>query len=153
MNNIVLSVKGTLDRTCSKTQIMYTFNITEKIEEMTINFRYDPKDLEDKDQSKIQILEGLNKFTDSQEEYSEYEAKWEQYLPLHNLITVSLDDSNGFRGCAHKQDPVQVLTIGKDQATYGFIKGDFPTGLYRVILSVHAVVTEQCEYSLHITAK
>lgn len=74
----------------------------------------------------------------------------EKFLPLKNLVTLSLDDPDGYRGAAHRQAPTQEHRIAKDFASPGFYPGVIKPGSWRVVVNVHALITESCIGNLEI---
>ena len=74
--------------------------------------------------------------------------------PIANLLTVSLDDAAGvYRGAAHRQAPDQRLRIGPTAASPGLTAGPLPPGTWVLTLSVHTLVTPQCDVSIQIGAE
>lgn len=141
-----IETQGTLTPTSSKTHIIFTFDILEDIKKLNIEFSYDPKFLDDLDASKKIIEESLHLYYED----GKYEGKWEEYLPLKNLLTLSIDDPKGFRGAVHNHPNKQYLYLSEEQASLGCIAGKLHKGHWEVTLSIHAVVTENCTYNLHI---
>ena len=75
------------------------------------------------------------------------------YLFSFGQNLKALDDKNGFRGCAHRPNQVQSHMISEEMASPGFIKGTIPKGIFRVIISVHDLVTEECTYKIKIVER
>ncbi len=147
MNTLILT-EANLYPYCSRTHITYTFNLQKDSEQLNIDFEYYPKILKDPVKSKELIINGLNLYADKKR--CLLTEKWEQFLPLKNLLTISIDDSDKFRGCAHRHSPKQNLVISHEKASPGFIPGMLKKGLWKVTISVHAVVTDNCHYKLHV---
>lgn len=142
------TAEGTVTPSCSKSHITYVVNIDDKITKLNIDFSYEPKCLDDMEISKHLIQGCLNTYcTDVNRDNQE---DWKAYLPLKNLLTLSIDGPDGFRGAAHRLANHQQISISKESATYGFIKGDMLPGRWVITISVHAVVTEHCTYKLHV---
>lgn len=59
---------------------------------------------------------------------------------LRNLVTLTVFDPHGFRGAAHRHDPAQQVTIGRDTATPGFLPGPLAPGDWVIELDLHAVL-------------
>lgn len=148
MTNILVA-EGKLSPINSRTHITYTFEVPEGARAVRAKFSYSPKDLLDKEQSKKLIKEGLEKYVEP-ETLSYYEEKWETFTPLKNLITLSFDDPEQFRGACHRHDPVQEYVMSEDEGTPGLLKGPIVPGVWKVTISVHCVVTENCDYKLEI---
>ena len=73
--------------------------------------------------------------------------------PVPNLLTVSLDDASGtYRGAGHRHAPRQSLVLSRDAASPGFVPGPLPAGEWALTLSVHTLVSPQCEVSIQIGA-
>jgi len=146
---ILLNAEGIVTPAASKSHITYTVHLQRDCRELHVEFAYEPKKLEDEAQSKALIEEGLRQYIEA-EHLQAYAENWRSYLPLQNLLTLSLDDETGFRGAGHRHDPVQHLVVDADKASPGLIPGVFPRGQLRITISLHCVVTEQCRYKLHV---
>ena len=149
MSRELLSVEGTVTPSCSKSHITYVIHLHRPCRELHVEFAYEPKILEDREKSRAAIGDALALFV----EESELEASrtnWERYYPLKNLLTLSFDDENGFRGAAHRHDPVQRHIIAENEASPGLIRGIIPRGQLRITISVHCVITDECRYRLRV---
>ena len=63
-----------------------------------------------------------------------------QIARIRNLVTLSLFDPASFRGAGHRHAPEQVVTVGRREATPGFIAGPLTAGRWTVELDLHAVL-------------
>jgi hypothetical protein len=73
---------------------------------------------------------------------------------LSNLLTVSLDDASGtYRGAGHRQSNDQHLLLGPAMASPGLVAGPLPPGAWTLTISVHTLVSAQCELSIQIDAE
>lgn len=148
--NTLLKVKGELSPVCSKkTHITYSFYIPEGVTELHAHFAYSPKVLEDAEKSKELVLESLAAYVEPHL-LPVYRDKWESYLPLNNLITLSLDDPQGFRGSGHRHNPDQRYILSEQEASPGLERGPVISGMWKITLSVHCIVTETCDYELQV---
>jgi hypothetical protein len=147
MKRSVLEVEGQVTPVCSKTHISYKFNLGQPGGKLWISFAYEPKHLEDRDQARTMIIESIDKYTEA-DQRERIQAKWETFLPLKNLITVSVDDPEGHRGAGHRHDPEQLLYLSEDAASPGLVRGRILPGMWVVTLSIHAIITNSCRYKL-----
>ncbi len=131
----------------SKSNRYILFNVPEKTVKLFITYSYSPKTLEDKEKSYELIKENI--LRDAPEDIDRY-PDYEEFLPLKNLVTVSLDSPTQFRGAAHRHDEKQYHEISKDFASPGFLKGEISEGEWRLSLNVHAVVTDICTCRIKI---
>ncbi|WP_219835596.1 hypothetical protein [Paenibacillus sp. R14(2021)] len=149
MKRLLLEAEGQIQPVCAKTHITYSFHLAESGGKLWIEFAYEPKNLEDRELAKTLIAAGIGSYTeDSQRD--RLLANWESFLPLKNLITVSVDDPERHRGAGHRHDPEQLLFIGEGEASPGFVSDRLNEGLWRATLSLHAIVTPSCRYRLRI---
>ena len=58
----------------------------------------------------------------------------------HSLMTLQLFDPQGFRGAGHRFAPRQVIEIGLDRATPGFVPGPMIEGEWIIEVDVHSVI-------------
>ncbi|QHT63772.1 hypothetical protein GXP70_06540 [Paenibacillus lycopersici] len=149
MQRLVFEAEGRVRPVCSKTHIAYGFHLDRPGGTLWIDFAYEPKNLDDRERARSLIAGGIGKYTEMPQRERLLE-KWESFLPLKNLITVSVDDPGGHRGAGHRHDPEQRLFIGGSEASPGFVCGELAAGLWQVTLSLHAIVTDDCRYRLHI---
>ncbi|NBD23850.1 hypothetical protein [Paenibacillus glycinis] len=149
MKRLVLDAEGLVQPVCSKTHIAYSFHLAKPGGKLWIDFAYEPKNLEDRERSRELIAAGVEKYTEPAQRELVMD-RWESFLPLKNLITVSVDDPARHRGAGHRHDPEQLLQLGEEEASPGFVSGELIEGLWRVTLSLHAIVTDDCRYRLRI---
>jgi hypothetical protein len=145
----IIRAQGILYPCCSKTHVIYRFNIDHPLEQLNIAFSYYPKVCEDKEKAKDMIIDALYKFTEEGDR-REIVEKWEEYMPIKNLLTISIDDPKGFRGCAHRHPSEQHLFLSEHSASPGFTLGPIFKGEWQITISVHAVVTDECYYTLDV---
>lgn len=140
--------EGKLSPVDSCRNISVPFELKEETNQLNISFCYKPKVLYDRAAAE-KILEGC--ISDySLEEQEDFIRRFYDNMPLNNLLTISVDDPSEFRGAVHRHLNNQHLFIRKDSATHGLIAGAIPLGRWVVTISVHSVVTETCNYRLHV---
>lgn len=143
----LLTAEGLVCPNCTHSHITYAFHIPEPAEVIYIRFVYDPKLLADEERTRMLIQAGMRKYGYAEEGE---EADWKKYAPLKNLLTLSVDDPICHRGAAHRHDPQQEHQLGLIEASLGFVAGVNPSGIWRVTVSLHAVVTETVNYRLEV---
>jgi len=145
----LLDLQGNCTPEDSRTHIRIPFVLPQATEELRIRFEYAPKTLDDREYS-IRLLE------ESFDQYllpaqrQQANTQVDQYLPLKNLITLSIDDEQSYRGACHRHDEIQDLTLSASQASPGLMAGPLRAGSWSVTLSLHCIVTESCNYRLQI---
>lgn len=132
-----------------KTNIILPFTVTERAGELIIDYSYSPKLLTDNEKAERLICENL--LRDAGEDAGEY-TDYGKFVPLKNLITLSLDSPTGYSGAAHRQPNEQHHVIKKDFASPGFLKGEIEKGQWRLVLNVHAVVTDEVTCKIRVQA-
>ncbi len=128
-------------RNHSKMNIPISFQVPKGINKLVIELSYFPKELEDREENLRLIKENL--IRDAGEHWQEY-TDYGEFMPLKNLITVSLDSPVGYVGAAHRQSPDQSHKISAEFASPGFDKTEIYEGEWTLTFNLHAVVTEQC---------
>jgi hypothetical protein len=144
-----LSVCGSLTPLQSKSNVDFRFFVSEEQKLLSISFAYEPKALDDREIARKLIEEGIRKYGAAEQE--RLLKNWEQFLPVNNLITITVEDPYGFRGCAHRQNPRQEHCLSPQDASLGFIKGRIFPGPWTITISAHAIVTTRCTYALRVT--
>lgn len=141
-------IEGTVSPTCARSQVTFSMYLPENYERLHFHFNYSPKDLLDLQMSKKIIEESLCKYG-ILEECGE-NSNWEKYVPLKNHLTLSFDDPEKFRGATHRHDSTLHLILSETEASPGLIPGKNNSGLWKVTISMHAVVTNECSYQLKV---
>jgi len=143
----LFETSGTLSPAGSRSHICFTVFLPESVDFMAVNFSYTPKILSDPARAELLRQEGEARyFNDPRFPNNGIRDTG----VLTNLLTLSFDDARGFRGACHRHPSEQHLFLGKDSASPGLLPGIIPAGLFRVTMSVHAVLTETCEYKISI---
>lgn len=130
-----------------KTNICVPFVLKSGGESLKITFSYSPKILNDNQKAISLIKDCLSR--DAGEFADEY-CDYSEFLPLKNLITISLDSPNGYVGAAHRHSPSQTVLISETESSNGFIPCKIAAGEWSVVINVHAVVTDYCDFNLKV---
>ena len=148
MNKLILKETVTYLRPDDEKSTRYIpFTVPEGVKKIFITYSYSPKILEDKEKSLLLIKENL--IRDAGDEWTEY-TDYDEFMPLKNLVTLSLMSPEGFCGAAHRQADSQYHEIGEGFASPGFLKGKITAGQWTLCLNVHALVTDDCTCSIKI---
>lgn len=129
-----------------KMNVSLPFCVPENTERLRIAYSYAPKELSGEAGETLAESCLLRDAGEFRGEYPEAGC----FLPLKNLVTLSLDDPQGYRGAAHRQTPQQVHEITGSFASPGFYAGAIPSGEWRLTLNVHALVTEFCDCEIRV---
>ena len=132
----------------SKTNIYLPFIVETSFDRMEIHFSYAPKKLDDEALSLKYIDSGMEKYAPGA--YRSGYQNSEEFLPVLNLVTLSLDSPEGYLGCAHRHNPEQIHIISEEFSSPGFAHQKPVNGIWQAVVNVHAVVTETCTCRLKI---
>lgn len=144
---MLLSLKRKLYPCDSKRNLEFTFLLPPGCQRLMISFNYTPKVLDDLQESEMLIRSALAIY--APESLCGTHEEWQKYLPVVNLITLSLDAPNGYRGCAHRHDNQQYHVFTPTEAPLGFNVGDLTVGTWHIVVNCHAVVCP-CELSIDV---
>lgn len=74
----------------------------------------------------------------------------------HGLMTLQLFGPGGFRGAGHRYAPHQVVELGRERATPGFVIGEIEAGEWTLEIDVHCVIARPDgapnQYTLRVDA-
>ncbi len=140
----------TLKEADTKTSVTIPFNVPENTKKLFITYSYSPKILDDEEKSNRLIKENILK--DAPDDVGAY-TDYGRFMPLKNLITLSLNSPEAYVGAAHRQDSEQQHEIGEAFASPGFIKGKPVNGEWNLSLDIHAIVTDRVICKVKIEAE
>ena len=134
---------GVLTPSQSKMNIRFDFEVPVGVKALRVEYKYSPKHVEDKEKSVEMISLAAKK-------YGEEINSFDDLLPLSNLVTLSFDDCNGYRGACHRHPNEQSIYISSEASTPGIINLPITAGMWSVTLNVHFVGSDEVEYSIKI---
>lgn len=142
---VIFDKSGVITPEMDKTNISFDFDVPQGVSKLDIDFSYSPKTVEDDSLALNAVSASLEKYLGA-----ENDADPHSFLPVNNLVTVSLDDPEGYRGAAHRQLCEQHIVIGSGCSSPGFLKNSVQSGKWRIMLNVHCYVCN-VSYSLKIS--
>ncbi len=132
----------------SRTNISVDFQLNQDYEAIKIECSYEPKNIEDLALAKKLITETLDRQIPS--EYRSEWNDWEKFLPLTNLVTLSLDYEEIYIGCAHRHANKQTHIISEMFSSHGFFRHKAKKGKWSAVINVHSVSSLLVPYKLRI---
>lgn len=141
---LIYTVKGKITIANDKKNLIHKFDVPNGIKSLKISYSYSPKTLESREKA-VEIVKNCFEKYDEQ-----LTGKPADYLPVKNLVTLSLDENGKYRGAAHRQADKQEHIISEDFASYGFQKGKIEQGEWDIVLNVHCVC---CDVDYVITVE
>lgn len=142
---VTLDKSGIITPDMDKTNISFEFEVPDGVSKLDIDYLYSPKTVEDESVALNAVSAALEKYLGA-----ENTADPHSFLPVNNLVTLSLDDPEGYRGAAHRQPCEQHIVIGDGCSSPGFSKNAVQGGKWRIMLNVHCCVCN-VSYSLKIS--
>lgn len=140
---ILFKKSVTLSTADDKTNIVHKFNVPDNIKALKIKYEYSPKEVPDRENA-IEIIKAC---------FMEFEepiiGRPSDYLPVKNLLTLSLDGGGEYRGASHRQSSKQEIVLSEDEATCGYIKGKITSGEWRAVISTHNISSD-VTYTLEV---
>ncbi|NGZ76886.1 hypothetical protein [Saccharibacillus alkalitolerans] len=143
----LLDIQGSVTPEESRTHIRVPLELHEGCGRLNVRFEYAPKNLEDRERA-LELLKESYDLYILPEQREQAVARADRHLPLKNLITLSFDGPDGYRGACHRHDEVQELFLASGEASPGLMPGRLEAGEWNVTLSLHCIVTATCEYRL-----
>lgn len=130
---ILLNAKGKITLHNNKTNLIHRFDVPNGLKALKISFEYSPKTLENREKAIEEVKNCLEKYDEV------CEGRPADYLPIKNLVTLSLDANGRYIGAAHRQSNNQEHIISADKSSVGFIKTEIEQGEWDIMLNVHSV--------------
>lgn len=129
----IFEAKGRITPFNDKTNLIHRFDVPQGIKLLRIKYEYSPKILEDKEKAIGIIRSSFQKYDEKPD------GSPDEYLPVKNLVTLSVDGPDGYIGAAHRQADKQEHIISPDFSSCGFIKTPVEAGEWDIVLNVHSV--------------
>lgn len=130
---LIFSTKGKITADNDKTNLIHRFDVPENITSLKIKYSYSPKTVENREKAVSLVRSCFERYDET------IVGKPADYLPIKNLITLSVDENGKYRGAAHRQASEQTHIISESFASPGFTKGKISSGEWDIILNVHFI--------------
>ncbi len=140
---ILLDITGRISPDNDKTNIYHSFFVPEGVDRLIIDYSYSPKTVSSRKTAIKLVKECFEKYGEP------LIGRPGEYLPVNNLVTLSLDGCGRYIGAAHRQDGDQKHIISSRLSSPGFIKTEITSGQWRVCLNLHCVNCD-IKYSLKV---
>lgn len=135
----------------TKTDVSFSFTCPEHTEALCLTFSFSPDALREEQACLPPIEHALEQYYDGRDRNREpMEASG--FLPLKNLITLSLSREGVYMGNAHRWQASQVHVLTKEKADPGFTVPERLEGDWEGMLHLHAICTSACGGELTVEA-
>ena len=104
----------------SQTDVSFCFHVPEGLEQIRIRFTFSPGTESNPEICLPEIEGAMNRYYDSYPRDLQ-PMKKESFLPVKNLITISLDKDGVYLGNAHRWATTQEHLISVNQVSRGFL--------------------------------
>lgn len=146
----VFSKQITLTNKDTKTNVAFPFVLDREYAELIIHFEYDPAFSSDETARK-QVQEAIDQYVLEEESPEAFNVN--TYLPVENLITVSLSKNGQYLGGHHNKAKSQTIRINKEKAGLGFWPAKIDTADWEVQLNCHCIASKELDVSLTVEVK
>ena len=141
--HVLFEIQSTITRRSTQSHIKHTFFVPEQTHTVYIDFSFDPPHM-------IDLVENERIIQEAHDFYGVTHSRSKKVEPVRNLLTLSVDDPEGFRGSRHYHSPVQQMAIRPSGSTPGVLNKANRAGLWSVTVSIHALVTEACQFTVRV---
>lgn len=128
-----------------KTNIPFFFEIEKEVDELIIELRFSPQDVEESLARKLIEKELLDN------EYDYDESTIVKTLPLKNLLTCSLSKDGQYIGNHHYKSSEQLIKIKKNSSSLGYNAIGELAGKWKINLHQHCVASQKISVQLVVS--
>ena len=132
--------------------VIFSFSCPTEIQEVRISFSFSPAFETEKSICLPRIEDALGRYYDS---YSRALQPMESlgFLPIKNLITLSVGKDGKYLGNAHRWEPEQEHVFTAVSASRGFVPPEKLSGEWSGMLHLHEIISLQCRGTLYIEGR
>lgn len=135
----------------SASDVPFDFFCPTSVQELHISFTYAPGE-DDSVACIRQVEDAIARY------YDRYPRELEpmtvqQYLPVKNLITLSLEKDGVYLGNGHRWDTAQEHVISADHASFGFSPPQAMHGQWCGMLHLHEIISPTCTGTLRVEGR
>ncbi|HJB24935.1 MAG TPA: hypothetical protein H9946_12420 [Candidatus Jeotgalibaca pullicola] len=139
-----------IERSHNQTNFLFPFHLKEMYRRLIIQFHYGPAYATEEEALPL-ILTNLKHYIPDDREVNQEKAR--KFLPLENLITLSLSYNNQYLGARHTKERDLEVFISAEKASLGFPLQAIQAGEWELQLNVHCAASEKIYGSVSILAE
>lgn len=144
-------ITGTLERGQHFIHITYDFFIDTPADNLSFRFTYSPFWGDRNDPKHLEAIRDAAHTQLQLNDPERIQAIIESAMPLKNGITLAIADPQGFRGEDHKMTPDRRITLSESASSPCFSNRANKAGKYKILLHVYNIVTDSCQYKIHVS--
>ena len=135
----------------SSSDVRFAFLCPEQVEELHIYFTYAPGEECDAECIR-QVEQAVTRYYDRYPREAE-PMTVQQYLPVKNLITLSLAKDGVYLGNGHRWDTRQEHILSQTYAASGFCSPKTMQGQWTGMLHLHEIISSECTGTLRVEGR
>lgn len=143
----ILDLTIQLDATKTQTNFKIPFKVPQSAEKLVIHFHYSPNQSRD-DVAIAQLERAISKYALAG--YSTEQLQVEYYLPVDNLITLSLTKNGQYLGAHHNKSNNQTIIISQETASHGFWPIIIESAQWELQLNCHCIASHMVQANVRI---
>ncbi len=132
--------------------VLFAFTCPPEIQSVLIRFWFSPGSEYAEAICKQQIEDALTRYYDRYPREIQ-PMKADQFMPIKNLITISLEREGIYLGNAHRWAPKQEHLLTVERASLGFVPPESIEGCWTGMLHLHEIISPCCTGDLRIEGR
>lgn len=134
-----------LNETDNQTHIKLPFTLTKEYTQLVIQFTYSPQVVAQQ-QARQVTLEAIGSYFPAGEQ-----PRISDFLPLVNLLTLSLNYQERYLGCHHNKQPNQEIVISPEKSSFGFLTQRVLPGAWEIQLNAHCIQSHDVQAAVVVS--
>ncbi len=135
---------GKIYRERNEEHISYDIIVPYYANELLIYFEYSPEILEDTILAKGLLEEAFLK------EYEQIPDNVQEYLPIHNFLSLSVDSPKGLVGTSHRHMAKIKIRINEKSSSRGYFPAQIIAGVWKIVITVHSISSDYVDFQLRV---
>lgn len=132
--------------------VLFSFTCPSDVQSIFIQFSFSPGSECTEAICRQQIEDALTRYYDRYPREIQ-PMRAEQFMPIKNLITISLEWEGIYLGNAHRWAPEQEHLLTVEQASLGFVPPEAIEGCWTGRLHLHEIISPCCTGKLRIEGR
>ncbi len=136
---VILQERYQLGERHHQTHIKVPFVVAEAYEYIMIQFSYGPQ-IVYTEEAKPYLEQAVLRYFTPEEQT---EGNWQNFLPLVNLLTLSVSQEGHYLGCYHHKAATQEIYLSAKTSSLGFERVSPTPGFWELQISLHCMLSRK----------